>query len=47
VVLEIVVSIKEAANNIGIQAGPSRMPVTRLKGCELEELDQVIQQNYM
>jgi 4-hydroxy-tetrahydrodipicolinate synthase len=39
--------LKEAANIVGIPAGPSRMPVTRLKGCELEELEQVIRQNYM
>jgi len=39
--------LKEAANIIGIQAGPSRMPVTRLKSSELEELEQVIRLNYM
>ena len=39
--------LKEAANMIGIRAGPSRMPVTRLKGSELEELERIIRQNYM
>jgi 4-hydroxy-tetrahydrodipicolinate synthase len=39
--------LKEAANIIGIPAGPSRMPVTRLKGSELEELEEIIRQNYI
>jgi 4-hydroxy-tetrahydrodipicolinate synthase len=39
--------LKEAANIVGIPAGPARMPVSKLSGNALEELQRVIKFNYM